>query len=448
MKKFLTLLGAALLVATAGAADRPPNIVMILADDMGWADLGQDGSGIDTPNLDRLAKEGTKLTQFRASAPMCSPTRAALLTGRYPHSVGMPELASLQQRGKVPILALDHEAVTIPEALKPAGYRSIVVGKWHLGFTEADRPSTHGFDEFWGSLLGTPNYWQPKETYHNNTPIKVHGHFTDVLTDKAVEYLRAHDGRKGPLFLYLAYNAPHYPLETLPELQLKYRRRFPDRGFYAVYAGMIEQLDTGIGRVLATLEEEGMAENTLVVFTSDNGPSAEPPSAGRQAAEFSNGPLREYKFSTHEGGLRVPFIARWPGKIPAGAVRGEAGVTMDLLPTFLEAAGVKPVANHEIHGTSILPLLKGGHVARQGAVHWETSLNAAVLLDGWKLVHQYWQPPMLYRIEDDIAEEHNLASQHTDKVGELLALHDAWKARHYPNPVPRSMTRSTYAFPK
>lgn len=439
-----------LTAASLRAADRPTNIVMILADDMGWADLGADGSRIDTPNLDRLAKEGVKLTRFYASAPMCSPTRAALLTGRYPHSVGVPELASQTARNRVPVLALSRDAITIPEALKPAGYRSIAVGKWHLGFTEKDFPRQHGFDEFWGSLLGTPQYWQPKETYHNETPVvmKPSTHYTDALTEKAVEYVRAQAGSGQPLFLYLAYNAPHYPLEAPADLVAKYRRRFPDRGLFAIYAGMVEQMDRGIGRVLAALQEAKLADDTLVVFTSDNGPSAEPSNFGPEGAEFSNGPLREYKFSTHEGGIRVPFLARWPGKIPPGTVHATPAITMDLLPTFLEAAGVKPAASHEIHGQSILPLLTRGQFERKGALHWETSLNAAVLAGEWKLVHQYWQPPMLYRVAEDLSESNNLAAANPGKVAELLALHDQWKARHYPNPIPRELKRSSYAFPE
>lgn len=443
----LLAFGLIVCFSPARAADRAPNIVMILADDMGWADMGHDGSKIDTPNLDRLAKEGVKLTRFYASAPMCSPTRAALLTGRYPHSVGMPELASTSVRGSVPVLSLSHDAITIPEALKPAGYRSVMVGKWHLGYGDGNLPRRHGFDEFWGSTLGTPQFWQPKETFHNETPITVaSGHYTDHLTQHAVEYLRQHDKAR-PLFLYLAYNAPHYPLEAPADLVYKYRRRFPNRGLFAIYAAQVEQMDTGVGRVLATLDELKLAEQTLVVFTSDNGPSAEPPATGPEGADFSNGPLREYKFSTHEGGLRVPFLARWPGRIPAGSTRADAGVTMDLLPTFLQAAGLKPAANHEIHGTSILPLLRGERFQRAGAVHWETSNNAAVLLGEWKLVHQYWAPPHLYRVEQDIGESNDLAAQHPEKVAELMALHEQWKARHYPNAIPRAKIKSTYAFP-
>jgi arylsulfatase A-like enzyme len=437
------------LVATVAAADRAPNIVFILADDLGWADLGHDGSKIDTPNIDRLAKEGVKLKRFYASAPMCSPTRAALLTGRYPHSVGVPELASPEARGNVPVLALDHKATTIPEALKPAGYRSVMVGKWHLGFAPENHPRTHGFDEFWGSLIGTPTFWQPKETYHNETPIKVGGYYTDLLTDKAVEYLREGARSERPTFLYLAYNAPHYPLEAPPDLVGKYRRRFPDRGLFAIFAAMVERLDTGIGRLLATLDELKIADNTIVMFASDNGPSAEITSYGPENADFSNGPLRGFKFATHEGGVRVPFLARWPGKIPPGTVRDTPAIMMDILPTVLEAANVAPAPGQEIHGTSILPLLRGESFVRQGALHWENQQNLAVLAGEWKLVHQFWNPkPMLFRPAEDISEEHDLAAQHPEKVAELVALHEAWAKRHFPKRIPHVKVRPFGLFPK
>ena len=347
----------ALFVSPLRAAERAPNLIVILADDLGWADLGHDGSKIDTPNLDRLAKEGVKLTHYRSSAPMCSPTRAALLTGRYPHSVGVPELASPDARGNVPILALAHAAITIPEALKPAGYRSSLVGKWHIGHAEKNWPRTHGFDEFWGSLIGTPRFWEVKETFANETPIEVtgKGYYTDQLAAKAVEFIRRDAAAEKPFFLYLAFNAPHYPLEAPFELVQKYRRLFPDRGLFALYAAMVERLDTGIGQVLATLDELKLAQNTLVVFTSDNGPSAELNHYGPEGADDSNGPLRGYKVGLTEGGLRVPFLARWPGKIPAGTVSAGPAITMDLLPTLLDAAGVKPAAYSMLKTADYLP---------------------------------------------------------------------------------------------
>ncbi len=436
-------------LTAATAADRAPHILVILVDDLGWADMGHDGSKIDTPNLDKLAREGVKLTRFYSSAPMCSPTRAALLTGRYPHSVGVSELASPTARGNVPILALDHAAITIPEALKPAGYRSAIVGKWHLGHAAKNWPRTHGFDEFWGSLIGTPMFWLVKETYHNETPITLSGrqHYTDLLTDKAVELLRREAAGDRPFFLYLAHNAPHYPHEATGELVYKYRRRFPERGLFAHYAALVEQLDTGIGRVLATLDELKISDHTLVVFTSDNGPSAEITSYGPEGADFSNGPLRGSKFSMTEGGIRVPFLARWPGKLPAGTVRDTPAITMDILPTLLAAAGVKPAANHEIHGVSLLPLLRGEAFTRAGALHWENQQNAAVLAGEWKLIHRFFEKPRLYQPSEDIGEDRDLAAQQPAKVAELLALHEQWKARHFPNPIPRMTTRSGL-FPK
>ena len=438
------------LITAAVAADRAPNIIVILADDLGWADLGHDGSKIDTPNLDKLAREGVKLTRFYASAPMCSPTRAALLTGRYPHSVGVPELASPEARGNVPVLALSHAAITIPEALKPAGYLTALVGKWHLGFAPANHPRTHGFDEFWGSLIGTPTFWQPKETYHNETAIKVTGgYYTDQLTDKAIEYLRRGAATDRPMFVYLAYNAPHYPLEAPADLVGKYRRRFPDRGLFALFAAMVERLDFGVGRVLATLDELGIAENTLVIFTSDNGPSAEITSYGPEGADFSNGPLRGFKFATHEGGLRVPFLARWPGKLPAAAVRDTPAITMDILPTLLDAAKVTRAPDHEIHGTSILPMLRGEPFLRASALHWENQQNLAVLDGEWKLVHQFWnEKPSLFRPAQDPSEERDLAAQHPDKLAELRAKHETWAKQYFPHRTPHVKTRPTGLFPK
>lgn len=446
----LALTFTALGFSVAPAADRKPNFLVILADDLGWADLGHDGSQIDTPNLDRLAKEGAKLTHYRTSAPMCSPTRAALMTGRYPHSVGVPELASPDVRGNVPILALAHSAITIPEALKPAGYRSSIVGKWHLGHAKENWPRTHGFDHFWGSLIGTPRFWDVKETFDNETPINVNGqgYYTDQLAAKAVEFIRRDAAAGQPFFLYLAFNAPHYPLEAPMELVTKYRRRFPDRGLFAIYAAMVERLDTGIGQVLAALDELKLADHTLILFTSDNGPTAELASYGPEGADISNGPHRGYKFGLTEGGVRAPFLARWPGQIPAGTVRAGSAITMDILPTLLDAAGVKPAADHEIHGQSMLPLLRGAPFARNGALHWENQQNYAVHAGDWKLVKRGWETKArLYRPADDIGEDKNLADANPAKVAELTAQHEAWRKRYYPNPVPPLTQRTSGNFP-
>jgi arylsulfatase A-like enzyme len=431
----------------ASSRQDAPNIIVILADDLGWADVVHDSSRIDTPNLDRLAKEGMKLTSFYASAPMCSPTRAALLTGRYPHSVGMPDLAGPTKRNNIPVLSLDHKAITIPEALKPYGYKSMLSGKWHLGHHKENWPRAHGFDEFHGSLIGTPGYYDVKETYHNESPVKVSEYYTDAITGQALSFLAKEKGN--PYFLYVAYNAPHYPLEAPAALVYKYRQRFPDKGLYAIYAAMVEQMDTGIGKILDALDSLGMDDNTFVVFSSDNGPTAEPLSYGLDGAKISAGPLREYKYSTHEGGIRVPFIARWPGRIPAGSVRNEVASTMDLLPTFLEACGIKPGKEHEIHGVSILPILLNKPFERKQALHWHNQFNMAVRKGNWKLVQQFFaDKPYLYDMRADISEQHDLSARYPAVVQELQALHEEWLKKFYPNPIPNATQRSYYIFPR
>ena len=247
---FAAILTLQVIVLQAQENEGPVNIIMVLADDLGWADVNAEMSRLDIPNLRRLQAEGITLTNFYSSASMCSPARAAFLTGRYPHSVGMPDLASPTRRNNIPILALDHSALTIPEVLKPYNYRSMLAGKWHLGFEARHWPRTHGFDEFHGSLIGTPGFYDVKETYHNESPVRVHKYFTDYITDQSLAFIRE---KKTPFFLYVAYNAPHYPLEAPAELVYKYRMSFPDDGLYAIYAAMIERMDQGIGKILNTL---------------------------------------------------------------------------------------------------------------------------------------------------------------------------------------------------
>ena len=438
-------LGALPVVALRAGQALPQNVIVILADDMGWADLGPD-SKIDTPNLDQLARDGVSLSRFYASSPICSPTRAALLTGRYPHSVGMPELAAPQAQYGVPKLSLNHSAVTIPEALKPNGYESILVGKWHLGYDPSEWPRTHGFDEFWGTLAGTSSYYDVKGSYHNETPIQITGYYTDAITDKAIDYLKTRESDRR-FFIYLSYTAPHYPLEAPAELVYKYRTKC-EHGLFAIYAAMVEQLDIGIGRVLATLDELGLSDNTLVIFMSDNGPSAEYKSYGPSGADISNGPLREWKYSTCEGGIRVPFIARWPARFPAGQQRSEVAVTMDVLPTILDAVELPVPEDMKIHGQSLMSLLTGQDFSRDAAIHWETKHNMAVIRGDWKLVHQFWTQPKLYHLKSDPTETHDIAGQYPEVVSELTELHAAWKSRHYPDPVSRQTTRSEYHFPE
>jgi len=444
-RHFLLLALLCAVSATTGKAADQPNFIMILADDMGWADWGVPGGKIDTPNLDRMAGEGLRFTHFYAMAPMCSPTRAALLTGRYQHTVGVPELCNTTERSNMPKLHLDLDAVTIPEALKPLGYTSMIAGKWHLGYESPYWPRKHGFDEFWGSLLGTPMYWNPQETFHNETPIKVDKYFTDAITDNAVAFIR--EQHEQPFFLYLAYNAPHYPLEAPQELIDKYEK-FYDYDKFAIYAAMVERMDTGIGRVLDTLDELSLANNTFVFFTSDNGPSAEPKHYGLQGAKISAGPLREHKFSTFEGGIRESTIARWPGVVPAGASTDRVACIMDVFPTYMDILNAAP--EQELHGVSLQPLFRGEDRDIHEDLHWETRLMWAAQKGPWKLVGRFWEPaPHLYNLDADIGESNDVANQHPEVVKELTDLHTAWQDKCYPNPFPRqTKSRPNYHFPQ
>ena len=424
---------------------KPVNIIVILADDLGWADVGYDSSRIDTPHLNKLAREGIKLTSFYSSATMCSPARAALLTGRYPHTVGMPDLASPAARNKVPVLSLDHDAITLPEVLRTNGYRSMLAGKWHLGHHPGNWPRTHGFDQFHGSIIGTPGYYDVKETYHNETPIVVKKYFTDYITDKATDFITQNSG--SPFFLYLAYNAPHYPLEAPAELVYKYRMRYLQDGLFAIYAAMVERMDHGIGRVMSTLDSLAISDNTVIIFTSDNGPSAEPRTYGLPGAKISAGPLRDHKYSAHEGGIRVPFIARWPTRIPAGTVRHEPAIMMDIMPTLLDACNIV-YDESDADGISILPLLQNKAFKNDRTLHWEDQYNFAVRHGAWKLVRQFYNDaPRLYNVADDPGERRDLSHKHPHIVSPLLASHETWRKESYSNPIPRTEKRSEYIFP-
>jgi arylsulfatase A-like enzyme len=427
---------------------KKPNFILILADDMGWVDLGADGSRIETSNLDKMAREGMKFTHFYAQAALCSPTRAALLSGRYQHTVGVPELCNPDIRSRLPKLHLDLDAIVIPEALKPQGYQSMLAGKWHLGYEPEYWPRQHGFDKFWGSLIGTPNYWNPLATYDNETPIKVDGYYTDKITENAIEFIR--DNKNNPFFLFLSYNAPHYPLEAPEELIRKYEEVF-DYDKFAIYAAMVESMDTGIGEVFEALRELSLDDNTFVFFTADNGPSAEARDGkgyGLKGSKISAGPLREHKFSTHEGGIRVPAIAWWPGQIPAGSITGAVASTMDIYPTYMDILKADP--GTELHGISILQTLQGKRQKIRRALHWEDAVMWAVQEGKWKLVGRFWEPqPALYDLSRDIGEQHDLSAKHPKVFRRMIGMHKEWQAKYYPNPYPRHTERQPpYQFPQ
>jgi arylsulfatase A-like enzyme len=430
---------AAAALALAGIADaqtRPPNIVVIVADDMGYGDIGAyGGKDIPTPNVDALANAGVRFTDAYVSAPVCSPTRAGLLTGRYQERFGHEFNIGMVARNTDFGLALDER--TIADRLKAAGYRTALVGKWHLGFAPQFYPMERGFDEFFGFLAGAHSYMSPaaaspNPVYDGRTPVREMAYLTDALADRAVELIHREKAR--PFFLYLAFNAVHVPMHATE----KYLARFAhiaDRQ-RRTYAAMLSAMDDGIGRTLAALREENLDEHTLVFFFSDNGG---PTSAGGVNGS-TNGPLRGTKGQTYEGGIRVPFIIRWTGQVPAGKTDPRPIIQLDVLPTALAAAGVPIPSDWRLDGVNLLPFLTGGRAdSPHEALYWRSGAMMAIRREDWKLVKvperrtptdTAQMPDLsgaeLYNVREDIGETTNRAAARPDKVKELAEAWQRW----------------------
>jgi len=411
---------------TAAAAERP-NIVVILADDLGYGDLsGYGGEDLRTPHIDRLIGRGMKFTNFYANCPVCSPTRAALLTGRYPDMVGVPGV--IRTHAENSWGDLSPNATLLPALLKKAGYHTAIIGKWHLGLESPNTPNERGFDYFHGFLgdMMDDYYHHRRHDVNymrkNEETIDPEGHATDLFTDWACEYLRRRNSDQ-PFFLYLAYNAPHTPIQPPDEWLAKVKERSPQLSEKrAKLVALIEHLDHGIGRVMQTLAETGLAENTLMVFTSDNG--------GDLAAGATNGPLRDGKGSVYEGGLKVPAAIVWPGKVSAGSQSEFMALSMDLFPTLCEVAGVE--VSHEIDGRSFLPTLLGRDQPplreysyfrrREGGERFGGKTIEAVRHGDWKLLQNSpFAPLELYNLASDPREQTNLASRERDVFRRLSA---------------------------
>jgi arylsulfatase A-like enzyme len=426
----LSLVLAALGTAGAAPSNKPPNILIILADDLGRGEYSAFGTkDIRTPNIDRLCREGMTLDNFYANSCVCSPTRAALLTGCYPDRVGVPGVI----REEEPANSwgyLAPSAVLLPKLLQPAGYHSAIVGKWHLGITSPNLPNERGFAEFHGFLGDMmDDYWTHLRhgqnfMRHNADVITPEGHATDLFTDWACRYLEDRRRHTEPFFLYLAYNAPHDPVQPPPEILARVQQREPDLpANRAKLVALIEHLDTGIGQVLDVLDKTGLAGNTLVIFTSDNG--------GVLTNGANNGPWRSGKTHMYEGGLRVPFAARWPGQIPAGTHRDRIALSMDLFPTALEAARLSLPSG--IDGLSFLPTLRGEDqpplerdlyfVRREGGLMYQGKTIEALRQGDWKLVQDSpFAPLELYNLKDDPQEGINLATREKSTLARLGAI--------------------------
>jgi arylsulfatase A-like enzyme len=387
LKTASAALAAGALPRGGSAQPRAPNCVIFLLDDLGYHDLGcQGASDLGTPHLDALARSGARFTNWYSNAPVCAPSRAALLTGRYPLRAGVPNNGA----------ALPANETTIASALKAHGYRTGVTGKWHLGSTPESDPNGHGFDYHFGFREGCVDfyshryYWGEPRTvnfhdlWRNRTEVFQDGEYlTDLITQEAKAFINAHQSE--PFFLYVPFNAVHYPMHA----PARYLERFPSLDpERQMYAAMLGAADDGIGEILGLIEKLGLRDNTIVFFSCDHGATREPRAGLNQqpAKGGSNRPLRGYKFSLFEGGIRVPALMSWPGVIPPNQVIDEVGMHMDLLPTILKAAGAPLPANRTIDGHNILPVATSRARSPHEAIFWSSAGQLAARRGHWKLV--------------------------------------------------------------
>ncbi|MFB6247036.1 MAG: sulfatase [Salinibacter sp.] len=410
----------------AHAQERPPNIIVLFADDLGYGDIGPFGHPtIDTPHLNRMAREGMRLTQFYSAASVCTPSRAGLLTGRLPVRSGM---ASSERRVLFPDSpgGLPDAEITIAEALKTEGYATAAIGKWHLGHLPEHLPTEHGFDRYFGvpysndmdtggdGAEGVPLLRNKTVVEHPATQRTL----TKRYTEEALSFIAANE--KQPFFLYLPYTFPHVPLHA--------STAFKDTSARGLYGDVVEEIDWSVGQILGTLRERDLAEHTLVVFTSDNGPWLIMDEAGGTA-----GLLRGGKGSTWEGGMREPTLAWWPGTIEAGTTSDAVGSTMDLFPTALELAGAEVPSDRVVDGESLLPVFRDPEAeGRDHVFFYRGDQVFAVRKGPWK-AHFRTQsgyaddrtrhdPPLLYHLEHDPREKFNKAEEHPEVIAEIRAL--------------------------
>ncbi|MBM3810787.1 MAG: sulfatase [Acidimicrobiia bacterium] len=420
-----------------GQSAKPkPNIVLILADDLGYGDLGCYGNkGNRTPHLDRMAAEGLRFTDFHSNGPMCTPTRAALLTGLYQQRFGRQFESALGGAAGSPG-GLPLEVVTLPERLREAGYVSGMFGKWHLGYAPPLLPTRQGFDEFRGLTSGDGDHHTQidrsggKDWWNGERIEMEKGYTADLLTGHSVSFLERHADR--PFFLYVPHLAIHFPWQGPddPPHRLKGRDYsddkwgvIPNRGNVAPHVkAMVESLDQSVGRILGALRRLKLEENTLVIFTSDNGGYIN--YAGGFEKISSNGPLRGQKTEMFEGGHRVPAMMRWPGRIKP-AVSHQTAMTFDLSRTILSLAGVHA---ENLDGADLGPLLFSGKPLPERTLFWRMRENKAVRRGPWKLVSLQGREPMLFDLASDIGENRDLATRRPEMVRELTGTLAAWEA--------------------
>ncbi len=444
-----TFFGAAIGITMTGmqcaSRDRKPNIVLILADDLGWNQLGCYGSDFyETPNIDQLASQGMRFTDAYAACPVCSPTRASIMTGKYPARLHITDfIAGGDPPPNSPLLHPDWqkylplEEITIAEALKREGYTTASFGKWHLSQAKTPpeslpyNPDKQGFDASFVTYKPVDSMKKEWQTPENDA------HNVHIITDKSLQFME--DNQDSPFFLYMPHNTIHTPVMEKESLIEKYRQKLENPALEkkAVIGAMVETLDHSVGKIMAKLEELGIADNTLLFFYSDNGGLNLDEREGFPTME----PLRGGKADLYEGGIRVPFIARWPGRIPAGTLSGELMSSIDLFPTFLSAVGITQQYDN-IDGIDLLPILTESGSPQREAIYWHyphyhgsgEGPSGAVRIGDYKLIEWYensildrGQQVELYNLKQDISEQNNLANTMPDKADELRLMLHAWR---------------------
>lgn len=415
---------AALATHSATAQSARPNVIILLADDLGFADVGFHKSEIQTPNLDALARQSSEIERFH-SFPVCSPTRSALMTGRSPMRLGLG-FTVIRPWSDYGLPLQEH---TIAQTFRAAGYETAMAGKWHLGHgSRKFWPSSRGFDHSYGHFNGAIDYFTHMrdgglDWHRNGKTLDEPGYSTELIGAEAVRRIRERNKSK-PLFLYVPFNAPHSPLQAPPALIDKYAAIKDEKR--RTFAAMVDAMDTQVGRIIKAIDDENIASNTIVFFFSDNG--------GPTQSGARNTPLRGAKATTFEGGTRVPAIIRWPGKITAGKMIPQVMTVMDLFPTLAAAAGIKPANTLPFDGRNLWPVLSGAakpfaredlffSVEAQGIYY-------AVHSGPWKLVQHQQNGAtrnMLFRIHEDLTEKNDLAPNHPDVVQQLVAKLEAWR---------------------
>lgn len=433
------LIVAAIVAATnLLAAESRPNIVFVLIDDFGYADSEPYGvKDIRTPHIARLAREGVRFTDFYANAPVCTPTRFGFITGRWQPRVGFEwamgfSAESFRRQGNswvrepdIHALGLPTSIPTLPKMLKTVGYSTAAFGKWHLGYKDEYNPTRHGFDEYFGELLGHCDYYTHQ--YYDGTyalrdglePVKVDGYLTDLINHRAVEFVRRH--AREPFFLYVPHLAVHCPYQPPGRPLPSVTKANMYDGDRRTYAAMVEKIDEGVGMLLAELEQKGVLDNTLFVLSSDNG--------GERYS--NNSPLFHHKSTLWEGGIRVPCLMRWPTRLPQGRVTSQVGITMDLCATFAAVSGAKPAADRPFDGINLLPILTGEQAAEVRTPCWRIDRTGrqqrAVRHANWKYI-QDGNVEMLFDLADDISERHDVSFQNPDRFADLKDRLAAWEA--------------------